>query len=69
MKKWWIFIALISLTGCANMTERERQTAWIVAGIVVGAVIISESDGDTVINEGCRAHGKNSTCGEDDYED
>lgn len=65
MKKWWILCSALILVGCASMTERQKQTAWIVAGVVVAAVIISD-DGDnvTVINEGCHASGKSSVCGD-----
>ena len=36
-----IILVLILLSGCANMSPREKQTAWIVTGVVIGAVIIS----------------------------
>ena len=38
----WLAILLLT-TGCANMTQRETQTAYIVGGIVVAAIIISAS--------------------------
>lgn len=55
MKHLLIIFLVLMLTACANMTERERQTAWIVGGIVVvGAAISIAADdgGTTVIN--CR---------------
>lgn len=41
MKNITVILLAIVMAGCANMSERERQTAWIVGGIVVGAAIIS----------------------------
>ena len=41
----WLAILLLPLTtGCANMSSSEKQTAYIVGGLVVVAVIISTSD-------------------------
>ena len=54
-------VLAISVSGCAtieNWSEKEKQTAMIVAGIVVGAVIIAEAQGDDIFNElkeECRA--------------
>lgn len=46
----YIFILLaLSLCGCANMSEREKQTAVIAGSILVGAVIIADKS-DHVVN-------------------
>ena len=60
MKNILLIVMLAGLAACANMTEREKQTTSIVTSILIGAVIISASDGDTtVINERpCHGHGK-----------
>lgn len=56
-----LILALIFIFGCAtieNWSDKEKQTAAIVAGLVVGAIIIAEADGDKIINEfkeECRA--------------
>lgn len=42
------------MLGCANMTEREKQTAWIVGGVVVAAVIISSSKGSSTVINDCK---------------
>lgn len=51
-------IVLSACTTIENWSEKEKQTAMIVAGIVVGAIIIAEAEGDDIINdfkEECRA--------------
>ena len=58
MKNWILIFVLIGLSACANMTPREKQTAYIVGGILIGAVIISSGDGDKIINKPCHNHGK-----------
>ena len=45
MKKWIWLAILLPLIGCANMSDKEKQTAWIVVGIGATAVIISSSGG------------------------
>ena len=61
MNKILLVLALICISGCAtieNWSDKEKQTAAIVASIVVGAIIIAEADGDDIINEfkeECRA--------------
>jgi len=56
-----LIVLAIGLSGCTtidNWTEREKQTAMIVAGVFVGAIIIAEAEGDDIINEfkeECRA--------------
>lgn len=52
MKNVFIILLVLMLAACANMTEREKQTAWIVGSIVVAGVAISmANDGDsTTIN-------------------
>lgn len=39
----WLAILLL-ISGCANMTPGEKQTAYIVGGIIVAGVIISASN-------------------------
>lgn len=56
MKIITLLVALALLTGCANMTPREKQTTAIVGAVIVGAIIISANDGPTHIDNGC--HGK-----------
>lgn len=43
MKKtvWLAILLLLQITGCANMTPREKQTAYIVGGLIGAAIIIS----------------------------
>ena len=61
MNKILLVLALICISGCEtieNWSDKEKQTAAIVASIVVGAIIIAEADGDDIINEfkeECRA--------------
>ena len=61
MKGLLLLIVAIGLSGCTtieNWSDREKQTAMIVAGIVVGAIIIAEAEGDNIVNElkdECRA--------------
>ncbi len=62
MKGLWLLIGLaIGLSGCEtidNWSAKEKQTAAIVTGVIVGAVIIAVADGDDIINEvkeECRA--------------
>ena len=64
MKNLVLVLVLVGLTACANMTERQKQTATIVGAIVVGAVIISANDGDTTVinNKPCHPHNKHHTC-------
>lgn len=40
----WLAILLL-MTGCANMTAREKQTAYIVGVIVIAAVAVSSNSG------------------------
>ncbi len=49
----WLAILLLA-SGCANMTPGERQTAYIVGGIVVAGVIISASNGSDSHSPHCR---------------
>ena len=59
MKLLPLAVTLALLTGCANMTPREKQTAAIVGAVVVAAIIISANDGDTHVHQnhgGC--HGR-----------
>ncbi len=63
MKNLILIIALIFLFGCANMTTQERQTAYVVTGVVLGIVAISVADKNgTTVNDICHAHGKNPVC-------
>ena len=65
MKKFWILSCALILMGCANMTERQKQTAWIVTGVVVAAVIISDGGGTTVNNNvRCLPHNDGCVRGE-----
>jgi len=44
MKHIIILLYCLALTACADMTSAQKQTAWIVGGIVVvGAVVASSS--------------------------
>ncbi len=44
----WLAILLLT-TGCANMTAREKQTAYIISAIIVtGAIVASQSKSDPV---------------------
>jgi uncharacterized lipoprotein NlpE involved in copper resistance len=45
MKKLLLILVTLSLAGCANMTERERQTVWIVGGVLVAGAAIAASNG------------------------
>lgn len=54
MKKLFLILTAFVLTACANMTEREKQTAWIVGGVVVVGVVIALSASDDVPIEPCR---------------
>lgn len=58
MRNATIILILIFLSGCANMTEREKTTALIVGGVVVGAIIISTADsgGNKVAEQNCFYH-------------
>lgn len=58
MKTILLLITVLSLTACASMTPREKQTAWIVGAVVVSGILISK---DTVIH---KCHGKDS-CNQD----
>ena len=60
MKNILLIVMLAGLAACANMTEREKQTTSIVTSILIGAVIISASDGDTTVINGrpCHNNGK-----------
>lgn len=63
MKNLILIITLIFLSACANMTTQERQTAYVVTGVVLGIVAISIADDNgTTINDVCHAHGKNPVC-------
>lgn len=64
MKKFWILSCALILMGCASMTERQKQTAWIVGGVLVGAVIISSGSDTTVNNVRCQPHSNGCTRGE-----
>lgn len=63
-----MLVTLIVFAGCANMTEKQKQTNWIVAGVLVGAVIISSGNSDTIVHKNvhCQPH---SNCGENGNED
>jgi len=37
-----ICLALV-LSGCANMTPGQKTAAWVVTGVVVTAIVVSES--------------------------
>ncbi len=51
-----ILVLLILISGCANMSEREKQTAWIVGSIIVTGAIISKSQkNETIIEQKCYA--------------
>lgn len=56
-----VIILAIGLSGCTtieNWSDKEKQTAMIVAGVLVGAIIIAEAQGDDIFNElkeECRA--------------
>lgn len=63
MKTLLLIIVLFTLSACANMTPRQKQTAYIVGAVVVGAVIISTNDGDTNIRNDHGCHGR---CDRDD---
>ncbi|KKL54238.1 hypothetical protein LCGC14_2267400 [marine sediment metagenome] len=64
MKSLILVLVLIGLTACANMTTREKQTAVIVASVIIGAVIISANDGDSTVinNKPCHTHEKHHRC-------
>ncbi len=46
-----ILVLLILISGCANMSEREKQTAWIIGSVIVASVIISKSQKNEIIIE------------------
>ena len=55
MKKMaWLAILLLT-TGCANMTPQEKQTAYIVGGIIVAGIIIaaSQDSGSSTVDQNC----------------
>ena len=56
MKLIFALLVGLSLSACSTMqdwTEKEKQTAWIVAGVVAAGVIAGElSDGDTTVING-----------------
>lgn len=54
MKKLFLILMAFVLSACANMTEREKQTAWIVGGVVVVGAIIVLSASDNATVEPCR---------------
>ncbi len=63
MKTLLLIVVLFILSACASWTPREKQTAAIVAGVIIGAVIIAENDGDTtVIHQPCHTHEKHHRC-------
>ena len=66
MKTILVLLALLILSACStiqNWTEQEKQTAWIVAAVVVGAVIVAEGrEGDIVINNQCHVHPSQKPC-------
>ncbi len=69
MKKlFFAIICLCLMTSCANMSEKQKRTNWIVASVLVGAVIISSGNGDTIVHKNvhCQPH---SNCGESGNED
>ncbi len=69
MKKLLILsFVMISLMGCANMSEKQKRTNWIVAGVLVGAVIISSGNGDTIVHNNVRCLPHNNSCGENESE-
>lgn len=46
-----------------NMSEREKQTAVIVGGLLItGAIIANQQDGDTFITNNCHGHGNQVPC-------
>ena len=53
MKLIIILLCSLMLIGCANMTPAQKQTAWIVGGVVVGAIIIS-SDSSSEKKPNCK---------------
>lgn len=63
MKTLFLIFVLLTLTACANMTPRQKQTAYIVGAVVVGAVIISANDDDTNVHNDRGCHGR---CDRDD---
>jgi len=69
MKRFWILSCVMILAGCANMTERQKQTSWIVAGVIVGAVIISSGNGDTIVHNDVKCLPHSYGCGEGEGED
>ena len=51
MKK--LILLAVLLSGCANMSEREKQTVWIVAGAIVVTAIATSNSGGSVNPAGC----------------
>lgn len=64
MRNLLLLVILFTLSACASWTPREKQTAVIVASVIIGAVIISENDGGTTIidNKPCHTHKKHHRC-------
>ncbi len=65
MKK--LILLCVLLSGCATMTPREKQTVWIVAGVVAGAVIIASSSNNAAAEQCTRSiiigpNGSNEVC-------
>jgi len=58
MKTLLLIFVLFTLSACANMTPRQKQTTAIVGAIVVGAVIISANDGNTNVHNNNGCHGR-----------
>lgn len=51
-----LLLALFVLCSCASMetwSESEKRAAMIVAGIAVGALVVSNMDDDTFIENNC----------------
>jgi len=45
MRTFIVLSILLGLSGCANMSEQERNTAMIIGGIlIVGAIAAQDSD-------------------------
>ena len=68
MKTIFILLVILSLSACTamgeaieNMTEQEKQTAWIVGAVIISGVLISTDNDATVIRE-CHGHSHEKHC-------